>query len=57
MLGMFSPAIRELRETAYQRDRPFVLDDSATRDTFGLEPTPWPAILDDVLSHYGAPQS
>lgn len=52
MLGMFSPAIRELRETAYQRDRPFVLDDNAARDTFGLEPTPWPAILDDVLSHY-----
>ncbi|MFM7146169.1 MAG: NAD-dependent epimerase, partial [Actinomycetales bacterium] len=53
MLGLFSPAVRELRETAYQRDRPFLLDDSAARTTFGLEPTPWTAVLDDVLSHYG----
>jgi hypothetical protein len=29
--GAFSPAIRELAETAYQRDRPFIVDDMAVR--------------------------
>lgn len=52
LLGLFSPAIRELAETAYQRDRPFILDDSAARATFGLEPTPWDEILRGVIEHY-----
>ena len=52
LLGLFSPAIRELAETAYQRDRPFVVDDSAARVTFGLEPTPWDEILRGVIEHY-----
>ena len=52
LLGLFSPAIRELSETAYQRDRPFVVDDSAARVTFGLEPTPWGEILDQIIDHY-----
>lgn len=52
LLGLFSPAIRELSETAYQRDRPFVVDDSAARVTFGLEPTPWGEILDQIIEHY-----
>jgi nucleoside-diphosphate-sugar epimerase len=52
ILGLFSPAVRELAETAYQRDRPFVVDDSAARDTFGLTPTPWPGILTGIVEHY-----
>jgi nucleoside-diphosphate-sugar epimerase len=52
LLGLFSPAIRELSETAYQRDRSFVVDDSAARVTFGLEPTPWGEILDQIIEHY-----
>ncbi|HET6213241.1 MAG TPA: NAD-dependent epimerase/dehydratase family protein [Micromonosporaceae bacterium] len=44
-VGVFSPTIRELRATAYQWDRPFVLDSSLTSDTFGLKPTP----IDDAL--------
>lgn len=39
--GPFSPLIRELRETAYQFERPFVLDSSAIAHHLGLEPTPW----------------
>ncbi|MFZ0530660.1 MAG: NAD-dependent epimerase/dehydratase family protein [Propionicimonas sp.] len=39
------PLIRELQETEYQFTAPFVLDDSATRTTFGLEPTPWTDVL------------
>lgn len=51
-LGLVNPAIRELKETDYQRERPYVLDDSAARSTFGLEPTPWPDVLADVVGHY-----
>lgn len=50
--GVFSPAIRELAETAYQRDRPFIVDDTAARTAFGIEPTPWQEILDSVIAHY-----
>ena len=52
LLGWFSPAIRELKETSYQRDRPFVVDDSAARETFGLEPTPWNDILSEIIEEY-----
>lgn len=39
--GILSPMIRELHETAYQFERPFVLDSSAIAGKLGLEPTPW----------------
>jgi nucleoside-diphosphate-sugar epimerase len=39
--GIFSPLLRELRETAYQFRRPFVIDSSKFERAFGrLEPTP-----------------
>lgn len=44
-LGLVSPVMRELRETRYQFDEPYVLDSSAFQSTFGLAPTP----LDDAL--------
>ncbi|GIH29254.1 NAD-dependent epimerase [Acrocarpospora phusangensis] len=44
-LGLVQPFMRELRETRYQFDRPFVLDSSAFQRTFGLTPTP----LDEAL--------
>jgi nucleoside-diphosphate-sugar epimerase len=37
----FVPLLRELRELSYQWTRPYVLDDSAARAHFGMEPTPW----------------
>jgi nucleoside-diphosphate-sugar epimerase len=43
--GLFNTDMRELPKTLYQFTSPFVIDDSETRATFGLEPTPW----DDVL--------
>lgn len=51
-MGVFSPMFRAFRETAYQMKRPYVLDDSATRTTFGMQPTPWPEILGDVIAAY-----
>jgi nucleoside-diphosphate-sugar epimerase len=39
--GIFSPMLRELRETAYQFRQPFVIDSSKFERAFGrLEPTP-----------------
>lgn len=44
-VGAFSPMVKELRTTRYQFTAPFVIDSSATTETFGLEPTP----VDDAL--------
>ena len=40
LMGVFVPFMRELRETRYQFDEPFVVDSSAAETTFGLTPTP-----------------
>jgi nucleoside-diphosphate-sugar epimerase len=37
----FVPLVRELRQMSYQWTRPYILDDSAARAHFGIEPTPW----------------
>ncbi|MCM0621696.1 NAD-dependent epimerase/dehydratase family protein [Nocardioides bruguierae] len=39
--GLVVPLLRELRETAYQFRRDYVLDSSAITRELGLEPTPW----------------
>jgi nucleoside-diphosphate-sugar epimerase len=44
--GMVSSQVRELKETLYQFDRPFVLDSSACTAAFGIDPAP----LDDALA-------
>ncbi|MBF9133501.1 NAD-dependent epimerase/dehydratase family protein [Plantactinospora sp. S1510] len=49
--GLFDPTARELRETAYQFRRPFVLDSSAATATFGITPTG----LDDALRETAGP--
>ena len=39
--GLAVPMLRELDQLSYQWTRPYVLDDSAARAHFGIEPTPW----------------
>jgi nucleoside-diphosphate-sugar epimerase len=39
--GLAVPFLRELRETVYQFQRPYVLDSSAAERELGLTPTPW----------------
>jgi nucleoside-diphosphate-sugar epimerase len=39
--GVFVPLLREMRETVYQFERPYVLDSSAIESELGLKPTPW----------------
>lgn len=48
--GEFSPMVKELRTTRYQFTAPFVLDSSATTETFGLEPTPVDEALRDAAT-------
>jgi nucleoside-diphosphate-sugar epimerase len=45
LLGIFSPFMRELPITMYQFEKPFIMDDSATRKELGLKPTPWKEVL------------
>ncbi|MEI8082025.1 MAG: NAD-dependent epimerase/dehydratase family protein [Actinomycetes bacterium] len=54
-VGLFSPMVRELKETYYQFNAPFVIDDSATRSELGLEPTPWNQVLVAHLEPFGPP--
>ena len=46
LAGLFSTQMRELKETLYQFDRPFILDSSACTSTFGITCTP----LDEALA-------
>ncbi|HEY3575157.1 MAG TPA: NAD-dependent epimerase/dehydratase family protein [Arthrobacter sp.] len=39
-LGLFSADMRELSETLYQFERPFVMDSAASEEQLGLHPTP-----------------
>ena len=40
LLGVFSPMMRELKETSYQFARPWIADATRTEQTFGLSATP-----------------
>jgi nucleoside-diphosphate-sugar epimerase len=41
LVSPFVPVVRELKETAYQVERPYVMDSSAITKAYDLEPTPW----------------
>jgi nucleoside-diphosphate-sugar epimerase len=51
-VGLFQPMLRELRETDYQRTRPYIVDDRAARETFGLTPTPWSDLVAAQVAAY-----
>lgn len=51
--GLFSPTLRELRETLYQFESPFVIDDTETRSVLGLHPTEWREVLTATLATGG----
>lgn len=50
--GVFVPMVRELKETEYQFDAPFVMDSTAAQETFGLQPTAWADVIADAVSEY-----
>ena len=51
--GLFSPQLRELKETRYQFDRPFLLDSSDCTATFGVGATPMDAGFAAIARHEG----
>ena len=50
--GLFVPAARELVEMYYEFDRPFVVDDSDTRESLGLDATPFERAFKETLAYY-----
>jgi nucleoside-diphosphate-sugar epimerase len=53
LVGLVNPAVRQLQETSYQRDRPFVLDASRFEKTFGpLPPTPHRQAVTETLDWF-----
>lgn len=53
--GLVNPTIRELPHTMYQFTAPFVIDDTRTRESLGLEPTPWDEVLRATLDGAAPP--
>ncbi|WP_380163648.1 NAD-dependent epimerase/dehydratase family protein [Jannaschia sp. R86511] len=49
-VGTVAPYVREVAGTVYQFTDPFVVDDSAAREHFGLRPQPWATTLAQVLA-------
>ncbi|WP_327032875.1 NAD-dependent epimerase/dehydratase family protein [Micromonospora ureilytica] len=47
--GLASPLTRELRETAYQFDRPFLMESVAATAALGVEPTPLESALAETV--------
>jgi len=52
LLGTFNPVIRELRNTAYQFNQPFIMSDERARKAFDLKPKPWKTIIRDLVTQY-----
>lgn len=50
-LAAVVPMMRELRELIHQFENPYVLDDSAARAHFGIEPTPWDEVCRRTARH------
>ncbi len=48
--GLANPMVRELRETAYQFDRPFLMDSTAATATFGIEPIPLDRVVKETVA-------
>jgi len=54
LISMFNPVVRELKDTDFQFAQPFIVDDSAIRSMFSIEPTPWSNGLRDLVAHYAS---
>lgn len=53
-VSMFSAEMRELRETRYQFEEPFVVDHSKFEEAFGADPTPHDTGIERTLGWYRA---
>ncbi|MBE7163307.1 MAG: NAD-dependent epimerase/dehydratase family protein, partial [Williamsia herbipolensis] len=48
-IGIVNPMMRELGQMTYQWTRPYVLDDTAARERFAMQPTPWDEVCRRTL--------
>ncbi|WBC14001.1 NAD-dependent epimerase/dehydratase family protein [Micromonospora sp. WMMA1998] len=55
LAGVANPFAKELRETAHQFARPFVLDSTAATATLGIEATPLDRVVDEIVDTLHAP--
>jgi nucleoside-diphosphate-sugar epimerase len=51
-IGLFSPIVKELRETAFQFEKDFVINDQPARKELGLEPTTWEQLVRSLIDSY-----
>lgn len=56
VIGVFSPTIREVRETTYQFSESFVMDSTAAQHHFGVGPTDWGEVLSATVAPGAEPQ-
>ncbi|MEN9294108.1 MAG: hypothetical protein RIT31_873 [Actinomycetota bacterium] len=52
LLGTLNPVIRELRNSTYQFNEPFIMSDEKSRRAFGLKPKPWETVITDLVNQY-----
>jgi nucleoside-diphosphate-sugar epimerase len=50
LLALFNPDMKALKETAYEMERPYILDDTAAREAFDMQPTDWGQTLEEVVA-------
>lgn len=51
-MGLFNPMMKELRETLYQFEQPFIVDHTKYAQTFGVEVTPHREAIQETLAWY-----
>ncbi len=49
-LGLVHPVLRELYPMGYQFVEPFVMDSAASQRVLGVDPTPWPVVVEETLA-------
>lgn len=54
-VGTFSPMMREVVDVRHQFDQPYLIDATATTETFGLTATPWPQVTAATVGAVPAP--
>jgi hypothetical protein len=52
-LGLVNADMREIKRVMYQVENPFVVDDTAIRETFDVQRTPWDDVVRATLESFG----
>jgi nucleoside-diphosphate-sugar epimerase len=52
LLGLFNSTFREIGEMVYEYEKPFVMDDSKFKQTFGMNPVPMEQAIKETVEWY-----